>query len=222
MYRRREAAKSSRRPRMTRPGALSITPRLLPSLPASATTTTTTAAVAWCHRASLVYGERAPIQVRTIKFSNRIGRFLFRGHFNKTEAFAAPRVPICDDPRGFNLSCLSKHLSQAVVSSRKRQISNIKFVAHITPLLNVIIQKSDQTANLQTSSITNPGKSMIPTSFFASCKSDLVFGFILLHRSTPDRPIELRITVSLRSAAIYQEFLSSQRRLPGSFRDLRC
>jgi hypothetical protein len=101
--------------------------------PAAAIASTTAAAAAFAGslRSRFVYGYRAALEIRSIELRDRVRRFLIGRHLDKSEAFAAARVAIGDYRCGIYTARLSEQLSQTVIGSRKRKVSNVELIAHI-------------------------------------------------------------------------------------------
>jgi len=106
------------------------TPTALAAIAAATAGASPATAIARRHGTRFIDGESPAFKIRAIEFRDRGRRFLVRGHFDETEAFAAPGVSIGDDPRRLHLAGLAKYLPQALIGRSKRKISNVKFVSH--------------------------------------------------------------------------------------------
>jgi hypothetical protein len=101
------------------------------SAPAVASATASTTTLTGGLRARFIYGDRTAFEIRPIEFRDRVGRFLIGRHLDKSEALASSRVAIGNDRCGIYTARLSEQLSQTVISSRKRKVSNVELIAHI-------------------------------------------------------------------------------------------
>jgi hypothetical protein len=77
---------------------------------AATTTAAATSAAALFARAGFVDGECTAIVLLTVESGHRGGRFLVRGHFDESEAFASAGVTIIDDLSRHDLPMCSEQL----------------------------------------------------------------------------------------------------------------
>jgi hypothetical protein len=99
---------------------------------AVAATTTTTAATttALFARAGFVDGQGAAIVLLTVEGGNRGSRFLVRGHFDESEAFASAGVPIVDDLSRDDLSMCCEQLFEFRAIDGVAQVPDIQLLTH--------------------------------------------------------------------------------------------
>jgi hypothetical protein len=99
------------------------------SAAASAATATASAGTLFA-RAGFVDGQCSAIVLLTVERRHRGGRFLVRGHFDKSEAFASAGVPIIDDLSRDDLPMCCEQLFEFRAVDSVAQVPDIQLLTH--------------------------------------------------------------------------------------------